>query len=116
MVVVNGFGSWWWILGPGFDVLWWVMVVTVGLLSLQVMVVMVGNVQHSSGHFAGLCSSSEASWGVPKLIRLYNLLSQLVQQQRRGTILRGQTSSWNLLTLIIKSFSPLKQLHQGHRS
>nr|POE95215.1 hypothetical protein CFP56_46997 [Quercus suber] len=64
-------------------------------------------VQHSSGHFAGLCSSSEASWGVPKLIRL---------QQRRGTILRGQTSSWNLLTLIIKSFSPLKQLHQGHRS
>nr|POE95214.1 hypothetical protein CFP56_46996 [Quercus suber] len=73
-------------------------------------------IQHSSGHFAGLCCSSEASWGVPKLIHLYNLLSQLVRQQRRGTKLRGHTSSWNLLTLIIKSFSPLKQLLQGYRS
>ena len=32
-------------------------------------------VQHSSGHFAGLCSSSKAAWGVPKLIHLYTLLS-----------------------------------------
>ena len=98
------------------------------------------------GHFADLCYSNEASWGVPKLIHLYSFVtigpviyiyiyiyillffdavsSEIClnngfichcRQQRRGTKLRGHTSSWNLLTVIIKSFSPLKQLLQGHR-